>query len=943
MAGTSTDPRPDQDRPPSSELPLDRLSSPTIGENSGEAPGEPSTEPFGAASIGAAQYQNTQDAQDAQPVYSRPSIQEPEFDEKHHRPTRLDTLANDLHRTGSHPHSHNIKSPSSARADANRLDDDLALLRVEQRIASQEQLDASSATRSKSMRAVRNIDRQETSVEDTFNPPIPEPPPAPIHKKSDTPLLKFFAFLKKFPRFVRYIVYLIPGGALLLIPVLLGALAIDQDANPIGGLGGTQLMWFGIWLEIVWGSLWVSRMVSNIVPHIVFGIAKLLGSNSAKKWREVAQVLELHFAFFLWMLAMLVSFKPCNDDHRVSVPADRRDDVDVKWINIVFKVIIAFFVLAALNFVEKICLQWIAAAFHERTYATRIDNNKGDIRQLVKLFEHAKAHLSETDSFWHQSDRADMSGTQTPMRALHENARQVLGKVGQVAGKVGNDIMGRKTDTNQPKKIVSELLRNSSSAHTLARLIYRSLVREGEDMVYPDDMLSAFAVAEEADAAFNMFDKDLNGDISMDEFEAVTNEISMEKKAIAASLKDLDSVVKKLDKVFLFAIVIIVIIIFVSIISGSAAAGLASAGSAVLGLAWVLQATAQEFLQSIIFVFIKHPFDVGDRVTIYGSTGATLTGDDYYVTEISLLYTEFKKLQGHVVQAPNSLLNTLFILNQRRSNGLADPVPLQIRFGTPAWMIDELKARLLEFCANNKRDFQTTILVELSAITDTRSATLTVVFIHKSNFQNELLRLARHNRFMMELMRQMHDIGIQSPYRIDPGGSRDHPLYWAGPQYPPSYSSSNDQPPPQQPPPVADPVTNPVADPVANPEGGTSEPYQSMPHRPSVSSSARAGVQAEANLSSVVNVADVFENRRDHIQATRLASIREKERAAARGEEARRTSESESRPSASASGVQPPSIAGASLGSIARSRTNIFRPRSNSRHSAGPSDGTHIV
>jgi len=33
-------------------------------------------------------------------------------------------------------------------------------------------------------------------------------------------------------------------------------------------------------------------------------------------------------------------------------------------------------------------------------------------------------------------------------------------------------------------------------------------------------------------------------------------------------------------------------------------------------------------------------------------------------------------MEGHVVQAPNSYLNTLFILNQRRSGGLAEAVPI---------------------------------------------------------------------------------------------------------------------------------------------------------------------------------------------------------------------------------------------------------------------------
>ncbi|CRK26369.1 hypothetical protein BN1708_018238, partial [Verticillium longisporum] len=61
-------------------------------------------------------------------------------------------------------------------------------------------------------------------------------------------------------------------------------------------------------------------------------------------------------------------------------------------------------------------------------------------------------------------------------------------------------------------------------------------------------MRIAFKTEEEAEHAFGIFDKDFNGDISMEEMECVCNEIHLERKAIAASLKDLDSVIQKLDK-----------------------------------------------------------------------------------------------------------------------------------------------------------------------------------------------------------------------------------------------------------------------------------------------------------------------------------------------------------------------------------------------------------
>ena len=79
-----------------------------------------------------------------------------------------------------------------------------------------------------------------------------------------------------------------------------------------------------------------------------------------------------------------------------------------------------------------------------------------------------------------------------------------------------------------------------------------------------------------------------------------------------------------------------------------------SAGTFILGLSWLIGTTMQEILASIIFLFIKHPYDVGDRVSI--------DAVDYIVLEMHLLSSIFKKVDGTVTQAPHSLLNTKFLL-----------------------------------------------------------------------------------------------------------------------------------------------------------------------------------------------------------------------------------------------------------------------------------------
>ncbi|KAI2615838.1 hypothetical protein GGR54DRAFT_251748 [Hypoxylon sp. NC1633] len=678
---------------------------------------------------------------------------------------------------GRMPSDQAFLSESESRDQATRLGDDLTMLQAERAVSNSETADLRRA----------HSKRSEAEKQDVFNQPAQTPTVVGLPSEPPNKLNKVFRGIKGLPRMVRYFLYSLPVTAILLIPVLLGILLPQDQQAVIGGPGGIQLMWFGIWLEVVWLSLWAARITTTIIPVFMGITAKIMGSGNSKKWKEIGRQLELHTALFLWMLAILISYFPILNNHKVKARPDQADTEYpfINWIDVVNKIIIALFVLAILNWVEKILIQWIAESFHLRTYSSRIETNKQCIAYLVHLYEYSKDKLVPAASV--MNDPGSDSGTRTPMAMFSDNARDTMAKVGDIANRVAGDFTGREVKTRtHPRKVVSELLRNSVSAQVLARRLFRTFAKPGAEVLTPHDLNPAFPTPEDAEAAFLVFDRDLNGDVSMEELEAFCDEVHREKKAIAASLKDLDSVITKLDRVFFFIIFIIAVIVFISIISASTAAALTSASTTLLGLAWVLQATAQEFLQSIIFVFVKHPFDVGDRVTIYGNTGSLMRGDDYYVTEISLLYTEFKKMEGHIVQAPNSLLNTLFILNHRRSGQLADVFELRMKYGTPPSVVKELEARMTEYVLENKRDFTSKILTELRSFEDAYCMTVNFICFHKTSYQNELLRLIRHNKFAVELMNQMVALGIEQPRRQFQISGHDWPVFQSNVQ-PPSY------------------------------------------------------------------------------------------------------------------------------------------------------------
>lgn len=504
--------------------------------------------------------------------------------------------------------------------------------------------------------------------------------------------------------------------------------------------------------------------------------------------------LEIPATIFFWILAVEISFLPTMIHHHLEGGTARRD-----WELKMNKVLISLLVGATLNFIEKIIIQLIAISFHLRTYSDRIELNKFQIGSLTKLYQYSKEKIEVEDSDFEEHPASGPgSGARTPMQYVEKaqkQARGVFNKFGDAAGKVAADFTGRGvTKSTHPRQVVLTLLSSTSGSQVLARRLYRTFVLEDAETVTSEDLKHAFDNDEEAESAFTMFDRDMNGDISMNELEAVCVEIGRERKSITASLKDLDSVVSKLDAVLLFFVVGITILVLLSLISTSAAASLTSAGSAVLALSWLFSSTAQEFLASCIFVLVKHPFDCGDRVYIYGNSGTQLKGDDYFVKEISLLYTEFKKMEGHIVQAPNSYLNTLFIQNMRRSGGLAEAVPLTVKFGTTLDQIDDLRQRLLEFVKSEKREYQPNILTEIREVVEAHSVNLNVVFFYKSNWQNELLRLQRRNKFICAMMISMQEVGIEGPLKRLPGAKEEAPYYvqYSNRGFPPNSNAPDD-------------------------------------------------------------------------------------------------------------------------------------------------------
>lgn len=132
-----------------------------------------------------------------------------------------------------------------------------------------------------------------------------------------------------------------------------------------------------------------------------------------------------------------------------------------------------------------------------------------------------------------------------------------------------------------------------------------------------------------------------------------------ERKELSSSLRDVGSAVGKLDNVLVIMVVLLACMTALLIFGVPIGSYLLTSISVLFAATFVFGNSARNMFEGIIFLFVTHPYDVGDRVFI--------DNNNYIVKELGILYTVLEKWDGQVIYSPNSVLATKDITNVRRS------------------------------------------------------------------------------------------------------------------------------------------------------------------------------------------------------------------------------------------------------------------------------------
>ncbi|RDL39409.1 uncharacterized protein BP5553_03749 [Venustampulla echinocandica] len=579
---------------------------------------------------------------------------------------------------------------------------------------------------------------------------------------------RFYKKIIEFSIVTRYFVYVLPVALVLAAPIIYYAV---QKPNAKLTTTGVRVYLFFLWIEIVWLSLWVTKLLSKAVPWLFIFLCGVVSSGT-RKYAQVLRAVEMPLSLVGWAITSLVTFTALTGN-RIN---NRNPEDNPRWILVMTNLLLPALFATILLLAEKMIIQIISIHYHRRSFDARIKESKHTIHLLGLLYDASRTlfpmycpEFAEEDYVINATIESLLgksigpSGAATPLKLIGDIGR-IGDKVTSVFGNIASEITGKQVfNPTSAHSIVIEALEKTRSSEALAKRLWMSFVVEGKESLSLDDIREVLGPsrADEAEEVFACIDSDGNGDISLEEMILKVVEIGRERKAIATSMRDIGQAIGVLDQILVTVLLVITIFIFVAFQNTNFVTTLATAGTAILSLSFVFAATTQEFLGSCIFLFVKHPFDVGDRVDITGPEKEYLV-----VEQISLLYTLFKRIDNmKMVQVPNIVLNNLWIENITRSNAMKEQLDMAISFDTSLEDLALLRSEMEAFVTHpdNARDFQPDLLLEATGVGNMDKLQLQIEIRHKSNWHNETIRAARRSKFMCALVLALRKIPINGP------------------------------------------------------------------------------------------------------------------------------------------------------------------------------------
>lgn len=309
----------------------------------------------------------------------------------------------------------------------------------------------------------------------------------------------------------------------------------------------------------------------------------------------------------------------------------------------------------------------------------------------------------------------------------------------------------RKDETTQ--KIESEY-----EAKIAAKKIFRNVAEQGSRFIHLEDV-KRFMREDEAIKAISLIGGSTKADkISKSILRNWVVNAVRERRALALTLDDTKTAVNTLHQMVNVLVGIIIAITCLLILGILTSEFLLFISSQVIVAAFIFGNSCKTVFESIIFLFIIHPFDVGDRCEI--------DGVQMVVEEMNILSTVFLRFDNQKIVYPNNILSTKPISNYYRSPDMGDTIDFHVHISTPAEVISIMKKRIVGYIESNKEHWHPSPKIILMNVEELTKVKFSVWLTHRMNHQDITERYTRRALVVEEMIKIFNDLDIH--YRFTP-------------------------------------------------------------------------------------------------------------------------------------------------------------------------------
>uniref|UniRef100_A0A1J3CYT7 Mechanosensitive ion channel protein n=3 Tax=Noccaea caerulescens TaxID=107243 RepID=A0A1J3CYT7_NOCCA len=313
-------------------------------------------------------------------------------------------------------------------------------------------------------------------------------------------------------------------------------------------------------------------------------------------------------------------------------------------------------------------------------------------------------------------------------------------------------------DTTTQEDDKATQIRSEFEAKLAARKIFQNVAEPGSRYIYIEDFMR-FLSEDESERAMSLFEGAFESHkISKSCLKNWVVNAFRERRALALTLNDTKTAVNRLHRIIDVLVSIVIIIIWLLILGIATTKFLLVLSSQLLLVVFVFGNSCKTIFEAVIFVFVMHPFDVGDRCEI--------DGVQMVVEEMNILTTVFLRFDNQKIVYPNSLLGNKPIANYYRSPDMQDTIEFFVHIVTPPEKITALKQRILSYVDNKKDHWHPSPMIVFRDMFGLNSVKIAIWPTHKMNHQDMGERFVRRSQLLEEIGRACRDLDIE--YRLYP-------------------------------------------------------------------------------------------------------------------------------------------------------------------------------